>query len=390
MTDRSKCTGCSACASACPQNCITMQTDGEGFLYPEVDENQCIHCGRCNTVCYPEQRDESGNVPLSSWAVMAKDLRLRKESSSGGVFSLLAEETLSAGGVVFGAAMRPDCKSLHHVMIEKTEDIFMLRGSKYLQSDMEKTFCKVETCLQTGKSVLFTGTPCQIDGLKAFLRNDYDNLLCVELICHGVPSSALWRKYVEYLEKKHGAPMIAVNFRSKENGWIRYGVRMEDACHKVFFASANKNPYLRMFLKDIALRPSCYQCASKGLKRNADLTIGDFWGIEKVLPDMNDIWGTSLLLVHSAKGDAALNSIKSRVRFAEVNCEVALQSNPSMRKSAKKNAERASFYQDMNKLSFKQLAKKYAAVSAKERMYMILEDFGLLTAARATKRKIMK
>lgn len=376
--ERSKCTGCTACASACPENCITMQADEEGFLYPAVDEERCIHCGICDKVCPAETTTETAASEIHAYAAMAGNDALRMKSSSGGVFSLLAEETLRAGGVVFGAVMRADCRSVHHVMAENAEDLDALRGSKYLQSDLEAAYCQAEEQLKNGRKVLFSGTPCQISGLLAFLRKEYDDLLCVEVICHGVPSPWLWEKYVGYLEKKHDVTMTRIGFRDKRNGWRRYGTCFKSDCNKEFYSISKKDIYSRMFLRDIALRPSCYQCPSKGLQRRADLTIADFWGIEKVLPGMNDDRGTSLVLVHSQKGREAFRAIGADMHFAEVDCEAAIKHNPAMLHSAKRPAAREHFYRDMQHLSFDRLAEKYVPFTKKERVYTVLEKLGCL------------
>ena len=193
LRDRSKCTGCTACAAVCPLDCITMQTDGDGFLYPVIDRSCCVSCGRCEAVCPADKSDGTVETEPAAYGVRAKDMDLRLGSSSGGVFSLLAEEVLNRRGAVFGAAMRADCKSVHHVMVEAKEELAALRGSKYVQSDLENTFQQVKAEL-VRRPVLFTGTPCQVDGLNAYLGRTYENLLTVEVICHGAPTPKLWRK----------------------------------------------------------------------------------------------------------------------------------------------------------------------------------------------------
>lgn len=205
LEEWSTCCGCSACAQACPKGCITMQADGEGFLYPVIDENTCIACGACEHVCPIKNTSPEPTGEPDAYAAYSKNTEQRLESSSGGVFSLLAEEILQNSGVVFGAAMSEDCRKAQHIAVERQEDLWKLRGSKYLQSEIGSTYRQAENALKQGRRVLFSGTPCEIEGLHRYLRREYENLLCVDLICHGVPSAKLWEKYVSYRENCAGA-----------------------------------------------------------------------------------------------------------------------------------------------------------------------------------------
>lgn len=355
----SECTGCSACRAACPADCIEMIYNIEGFAYPQIDESKCLLCGCCEAVC-PINKEEPTSVKIpKAYGVMANDLSLRKASSSGGVFSLLAEAILDMGGVVFGAAMSGDCKSVQHIMVTNTSDLAALRGSKYLQSNVNDSFQAVKEQLHAGKQVLFSGTPCQIEGLVSFLGNPHDKLLCVDFICHGTPSPALWRKYVEHLEKKYHAPIEKVDFRNKTHGWRFWGARLENSSRKVLNSTLREDPYLQMFLQNVSLRPSCYQCHTKKLNRVSDITIADFWGVENVAPELDDNMGTSLVLVHSDKGKIFFNQISSKTTFQEVDCVTALEGNPCMTKSVDRPKERDTFFDDMNRMTFKCLQKKY-------------------------------
>ncbi|MGN0811936.1 MAG: Coenzyme F420 hydrogenase/dehydrogenase, beta subunit C-terminal domain, partial [Candidatus Coproplasma sp.] len=271
-----------------------MAQDEEGFLYPQVNESNCVNCGLCESVCPFEKIEPARLAKPISYAVKIKDFEIREKSSSGGFFSVLANEIIAQNGVVYGAAMCEGNKSAQHIRVDSFKGLEALRTSKYLQSAMNDIYKQVLADLKIGKKVLFSGVPCQINGLRLFLRKEYENLLCVEVICHGVPSPALWKKYVEYLEKKYTADIQDVNFRSKKHGWNKFGLTVKgDNIEQ--YESAGDDPYMRMFLRDYCLRPSCYDCNAKRLESMADLTIADFWGINNVIPEFNDDIGVSLV-----------------------------------------------------------------------------------------------
>ena len=389
LKDKSKCTGCTACAAVCPLDCIAMVPDGEGFLYPEIDRARCVSCGKCETVCPAERPGGAAEPVPAAYALRARDLDLRLSSSSGGAFSLLAEEVLAGGGAVFGAAMARDCKSACHVMAETKEELAGLRGSKYLQSELGDAYRRVKEELSR-RSVLFTGTPCQVDGLSAYLGRGYENLLTVEVICHGAPTAKLWRKYVEAWAARSDGEIVKAEFRHKKCGWRLFGSRLENSNRKVLYSTLRKDPYIQMFLRNLCLRPSCYQCPSKGLDRTADLTIGDFWGIETVVPELDDDKGTSLVLVHTEKGRAALERILPNTDWKQVNCAAALRGNPAMVRSVEQPGRRDAFMADMDRLSFQKLAEKYVPRSMRTRAMDLLEKMGLLPAVLRAVQKYRK
>ena len=289
---------------------------------------------------------------MKAYACYNTNEEIRLASSSGGVFSLLAEQVLADGGIVYGCAMTRDCYGAQLIRVSDKQDLRLLRGSKYLQATMGDILLSVKSDLCANKLVLFSGTGCQINGLKRFLRKDYDNLLCVDVICHGVPSPSLWKMYVQYREKHYGK-IKAVNFRCKNHGWRYYGIKVGQ-----HFISKDEDPYMQMFLKDKCLRPSCYACMAKKDKKS-DITLADFWKIENVAPEMNDEKGISLVLVRTERGKQIFEKIRSAMIVREVDYVKAIDGNPSEYKSVKRPLERDTFFLDMNRMSFNLLASKY-------------------------------
>ena len=330
------CSGCSACAQACPKQCIAMRADAEGFLYPVIDQEICIDCGRCERVCpilHPTAEPE--NKAPQAYAAYNKDEQVRLQSSSGGVFTLLGEEILAQGGVVFGAALTQGCRKVRHIAVEDKKGLALLRGSKYLQSEIGNTFCEAQDALKKGRKVLFSGTPCEIEGLKSFLGKEYENLICVDLVCHGAPSQKVWEKYVSYQENRASAPAQRALFRYKKYGWKRYSILLEHSNNTAYEQIFSKDLFMQMFLQNLCLRPSCYSCAFKKVNRVSDITLADFWGCEQVCPDLNDDKGLSLILVHSVKGKALFEKIGSKLCSRAVDCAEAVKQNPSFTQSVK-------------------------------------------------------
>lgn len=341
LAKKDLCTGCTACMAACPQGCICMQEDDEGFAFPKIDAEKCIGCGKCAKICPVMQvREKKTSVPMA-YAAQNKHEEIRMSSSSGGVFTLLAERALEKGGVVFGAALTEDCE-VRHIAAETSADLAKLRGSKYLQSSMGDAYQKAKVFLQDGRAVLFTGTACQICGLRSFLGRDYENLLCQDIVCYGVPSPGAWRRYIGELQKKEGRKLRCVNFRNKTTGWRTYSVtyQYEDGSERTI-PSAN-DPFLRGFLDNLYLRRSCENCQCKNSE--ADITIGDCWGLERLVPEMDDERGTSAVLVHTKKGAEAFKAIEDQIVYRQVDYERIVERNRAIYASARRNKKRKCYF----------------------------------------------
>ena len=373
IKDKTNCCGCSACVQRCPKHCISLQEDGEGFLYPKVDEEVCINCGLCEKVCPVINRADK-IAPLKVLAVKNTNEEERMNSSSGGVFLPLARKVISKGGAVFGAVYDEHWE-VHHVYAENIEDVYSMMGSKYLQSRIENTYKEAESFLKQGREVMFVGSPCQIAGLRTFLRNkEYPNLLAVDFLCHGVPSPGVWRRYLaetyskdslnEQIRRQADAgknsvlllslnaksPIGDIKFRDKtESGWkkFRFVVRQKSASkadqNTVLSSDIHRdNPFMRGFLSNIYLRPSCYACKCKNGVNHSDLTIADFWKINQIAPKFDDDKGVGLVLVNTKKGEECFSELSMDVLPSIL--EQAHQYNGGFNEHTKAHPKRELFF----------------------------------------------
>lgn len=350
------CVGCYACENICPINCVSMTTDEEGFWYPRVNNSKCVRCRKCIEACPTVNNKTIKNEPVA-YACINKNEVIRLESSSGGIFTLIAEEIIDNNGIVFGAEFNEKFEVVHGY-IDSKEDIKKFRGSKYVQSKIGDTYTQAKQLLNSGKEVLFTGTPCQIAGLKAFLGKHYKNLLCVDFICHGVPSPKVWERYVEYRKKIAKSSVQRIAFRQKNEGWKRFSVLFLFKNGTEYRKNFRQDLYMKAFLKDICLRPSCYDCKFKTLHRDSDITLADFWGIEKILPDMDDDKGTSLIFINSKAGQTMFDKIKDKMFFKEVDIKEAIKYNVSAIRSVNLNPKRNEFFSKIDDEPIDRLIKK--------------------------------
>lgn len=384
IKDKKNCTGCYACFNICPVNCISMESDEEGFEYPRIETNKCIKCGKCVDICPILNSIDVDNNPVA-YACINEDESIRLESSSGGIFSLIAEKVIKNDGLVFGAEFNKNFE-VEHNFVESENGLGKFRGSKYVQSKIGDTYKKAEKFLLSGRLVLFTGTPCQIAGLKSYLGHSYDNLLCLDIICHGVPSPEVWKKYIEYREEKAGSKTQRIAFRRKDEGWKRYSVSFLFKNDTEYRKTLDKDLYMRAFLKNVCLRPSCYDCKFKTIHRQSDITLADFWGIGNLFPEMDDDKGTSLILVNSNAGKILFEQIKEKTLFKKVDVNKAILYNSSAVRSVKYNPNREKFLRDKDIATFGCLVKKYCRDSLGYKIKLTirigLKKMGLLDVAK--------
>lgn len=327
--EEKECCGCFSCFQKCPTNAISMIESDEGFLYPLIDKEKCINCGLCSKVC-PQLKiiEKKKNYP-KAYAMRNQNERDLKESSSGGIFSVIANYVLENGGVVFGASYDDDL-NIKHIKVEDRDKLKLLRGSKYVQSSIGNTYKEAENEMKLGKMVFFTGTPCQIAGLNSFLMRDYDNLITADLVCHGVPSQKLFHTYLKYLSSKFGSKVLEYNFRSKEKkGWgLVTKVVTEDG--KSRFIEPDFDPYYSNFLESNTYRESCYNCHYTNVNRVSNITLADYWGVNGIHPEFYNEEGNSLVLINDIKGDELFKKISDKIEYIETDIKIAAHYNKNL------------------------------------------------------------
>lgn len=385
IKEKKNCCGCEACYNACPVSCISMERDEEGFKYPYVDTVKCIGCNKCEKVCLCIHKPCINVQYVEGYAAVNKNLQERLNSSSGGVFPLLARKIIELGGIVVGSAMTKDCKEAMHIAVDHMEQLKCLYGSKYLQSNINNIYSEVYAKLENNKWVLFSGTPCQVEGLLNYLGKSYEKLICVDLVCHGVPSPEVWKKHVENIEKKKHLKLKTVDFRYKKyRGCSDYGILYQKSLYK----SKEEDTYFQLFMKELTLRLSCYDCKFKGISRNSDITLGDFWGIDDFAADLNDGNGASIVVIQSEKGRKLFERIKQSLVLTDVEVDkVFATHNEAMTKSSSKPANREEFWNDFHKFSYEKLCKKYVHISSEEKMKSALRKIGMLEKIQKMRRQ---
>lgn len=334
--DKENCCGCGACMNVCPVGAVSMSEDKCGYIYPKIDEKKCIRCGKCKSVCAFQSRQEM-NEPVETFAAVSKNKVRTKKSASGGIFAAIAEEFLSKGGHVFGAAFTNDW-GISHKCISTVDELHVLQGSKYAQSNTLDTFSQAKQLLEKGKRVLYSGTPCQIAGLKAFLGKEYDNLLTIDIICHGVPSEKMLKDYLNYLSTGHKDKVDNFTFRDKSIGWGKNGSIVINDKRVILWESASS--YLYYFAEGWLSRKNCYQCKYASKHRPADITLGDYWGIEKQHPEyLSSGWdeseGISVVIANTQKGLSVLNSCSS-IEMKQSTFEKAAVANHQLKAPVEK------------------------------------------------------
>ena len=362
IKDKSKCCGCCACIDVCTHFAISLKTDDEGFWYPVVDSEKCIDCGLCEKVCpiinVKELKKNDFATPIC-YAAHHKNLEVRFDSTSGGIFSALAEEVYKMNGYVGGAVYKDDWSACHFLSNNKA-DLKRLRSSKYLQSNAESFYTQVKEAVVTGLPVLVCGTPCQMAALKRFLHKDYANLIIADFICHSVASPKAHRKYFDWLEEKYGSKVVYFRAKNKELGWRNLTKKSIFADGKSYYGVKGKDLYSRAYHSGMIDRLSCYECPFKGYPRISDITLADFWGVEKIAKELDNDTGTSAVLINSQKGMDFFNKISKRLVTKEVRIDDIEPFNPALIQPAlRPNYDRNKFFKDLDSMSFNKLGEIY-------------------------------
>lgn len=361
-----KCSSCGACANACARGAITMRLDKDGFYRPIIDESICTKCGACERICPWTKLISNPNESVASpktIAAYALDELVREASSSGGIFSVLAERILDDGGVVVGVAQVAPTR-FEHVVVEKKADLSRLRGSKYVQADAGMIYKRVRALLIDGQNVLFSGTPCQVAALYSVLgQKKINNLWTVDIVCHGTPSVKVFEKYIHEQESIVVAPVLHASFRDKSEGWRSFSLK---TIHKsefgekiVYSKNLKEDLFLRLFLRNICLNKSCAECHYGKIPRIADITLGDYWNVADVHPEMDDDKGTSVVLLNTNHGEKLFAKVSERIKQCNSALGKAIAGNPCIVRSSKENFRRSDFFADLDHLSMNELVEKY-------------------------------
>lgn len=344
------CVGCTACVSICPMKCLTIKPDDFGFSYPAlIDNEKCVDCHLCEKVCPVLNRQDKTLELPKAYAAFSLNKTIQDNSSSGGIFTELSLIVLRQQGIVYGAAYDEDW-NVRHIAVDQVEQLNRLQGAKYSESILGTTFIEIQKHLQQGRLVLFSGTPCQVAGLKSFLRIDYDNLLCLDFVCHGIPSPMAWEKYLENRKIIAESRPIKINQRSKDTGWSRYSysclIEYENGTR--YSECSFNDLFMKLYCNDYISRKSCNTCDFKGYERISDITVGDFWGIWDIDTSMDNGNGTSLVLIHSLKGKDLFSKIEPCIKYRGVRLEEVSRENQSLLYASIGKSERDSILHRIN------------------------------------------
>lgn len=367
IINKDECTGCTSCENICPNKAITMYVDKNGFKYPKINQEKCTNCGLCRKKCpiFEKNYEKIKKEHIAIYGCKHKEDIIRKQSSSGGMFTAISDYILKQKGIIYGAVL-DDEKKVKHIRATTIEDRNKQRGSKYVQSELENTFQKIKNDLIKGELVLFVGTPCQNAGLRMYLGKEYENLLQCDFVCHGVPSPLLWEEFKKFLVRKTNLEIKNFKFRDKKNGWHTHTESVEfnngtiDNNSKI--SQANKY----MFTSNLPYRNSCYECKFSTTKRVSDITISDYWGIERNFSDFDDNKGVSLIIINTEKGKKYFENIKDEIEYIETSIEYCLQ--PQLTKPVQKPKKTSKFWEDYHNKGYEYVLKKYTAYGLKNRM----------------------
>lgn len=376
-SNTNECSGCGACAQACNHNAITMQIDINGFRYPVVDQNKCIDCNLCKNTC--NFKPQIDITPVQTYVAQRKSSEIKK-SASGGVFAELACKVIEKGGVVFGCIFKKEKGLLFPIISEATniEEVEPMLGSKYVQSSTVDTYKHAKDRLKTGRLVLYSGLPCQIAGLKGYLRKDYDNLITLDIICHGTPNENYFQVYIADLEKKIKGSISSFNFRGKVKGWgeftFVYTYVDYSGKEKIGWGSVEGSVYYKLFLASSIYRESCYHCPFASTRRPSDITIGDCWGIEKEYPSLDNSnggvfdfkLGISCVIVNTSKGLSFFNENNGGFEIGSIQLEKVTKYNHQLYMPSVDSPYRKSYYEAFNIGGYNALKRKYYQMEWKQ------------------------
>lgn len=377
IKDKRNCTGCFACYSICPKKAIEMKEDKEGFKYPVINRSKCVDCGLCSKVCpvlNKKQIDKREKKP-TVYAAWSKKEDVRLDSTSGGIFSELANYFYGNNGYVCGAIYNKH-NLVEHIISSNAEDINEIRSSKYLQSDINDIYKKIKEKLEQKKLVLICGSPCQISGLYNFLGKNYDNLYTCDFICRGMNSPKIFKKYIEDLEDKYMSKVKKIKFKNKIHGWHNFSTRIDFENGKKYIGGRYVDAYMLGYLKYNAfMRPSCYECKFKGLPKNSDITLADFWGIEKINLKLDNNKGTSMVLINSEKGKELFDKIKNNIEFEQIKSEDVFEQNVCNSYSPKLTETRKKVFENIDNMTFDELKNNFfQSPTKKERIIIFIKN----------------
>lgn len=365
---KEECCGCYACSNICPKRCIDMNEDMEGFNYPQVDVSKCISCNLCEKVC-PVKNNIKNNSKMKSYAYACinKNNEIRVESSSGGVFSILCEYVIDKNGVVFGASF-DDKFNVKHSYEETLNQCSNFRGSKYVQSEIGEMYKKAKMFLDNGRIVLFSGTQCQIKGLNLYLGKKYKNLITIDIICHGVPSPKVFKLYKNKLKKVYKSDIKNISFRDKSKGWREFSYVTNFSNGETYSKSLKEDIYMRGFLRNLYLRPSCYECKAKNFTSGSDISLADYWGIEGIHKDLDDNKGISLVLINSENGKEIFKQISNKIVYKDTDLKYSIENNPCIVKPVNNNLDREAFFRKLDNSEIEKNINKYINESITKRI----------------------
>jgi len=372
IKDKKECCGCGACSSICPKNCITMKSDIEGFLYPNVDMSGCVGCDLCEKVCpIIHKKTEDDMSSMEAYVVRTKKDDVLKESTSGGFFSVLSEYVLRKKGTAYGVIVDDENNIIHAGCNNANMEILKkFSGSKYVQTNAGTCFREIKDKLELDELVCFSGTPCQVAGLKGYLGKEYDNLITVDLICHGTPSQKLWKKYVEYQEKKYHSKIDYINFRNKTYGYHSGTMKIEFENGKTYYASGRIDPMLKSFYKDISSRPSCYSCAFKTVSHVSEFTMFDCWSASNLVTGLKDDDKVyTNVFIQNARGKKLWNEIKDNYIYHKADVKAMIERDGCMVKnSSHLHPRRKDFYNTLDQDDFMEHIQAFIPISIKDRL----------------------